>query len=271
VTLCALVAPADGGPACGDELSAYDRWLAPIRADFAAGARMADHVDRLVAIPLQGAGPEYRAMTLVVDDSGVHDGNGPARSADQAGQLIAANRNLQWSRDHSNAIAHGIVVEAIVNAPASSVRAALVAAGASREDVWLEFRASNASAAAPPVSRVTETLSKVDSHDVGPLVQLITNEFAKCPDLMKMMQGAADASEGQKVEALITKSSPAMSKCACATSPDVVASILWTMALKDLGVYLPVQRDAIAKLPFSAGKTWKDAAPAVVKALGAKT
>jgi hypothetical protein len=262
-------APAHATPSCADQLGTYDKWIAPIKSDVARGAVMSDRVDELVAIPLRaGSPPKQSAMTLVVDKAGLHDGAGPARPASQAAGLIEANTNLAFARTNKHAISHGILVFATLDAPAASVRAAVTAASAAHEDVWLVFRPSDGKAAAPGPSAVTKELGKLGSKDVSTLVGVIQRELGTCDGLMEMMRELGGQTESSRLPVLTDAPRPALAKCSCKPRPDVVASILWKLAFQNLGVLVPVPAASIAALPWGDGKTtWKDLAPAIVKAL----
>ncbi|HEV7556463.1 MAG TPA: hypothetical protein VGO00_13445 [Kofleriaceae bacterium] len=263
----ALATPAGAAPTCADQLAAYDKWVAPIRADVGNGAWMSDRVDELFAAPLhKGTLPKSPAMTLVVDVDGLHDGTKPARPISQAASMIEGNTNISFGRSNPQSISHGILVLAIAKAPAASVRAAVVAALASKEPVWLVFKPSDGKAAAPPKSAVTADLDKVKSSDVSGLVTIIQREFGACGGLMTMMQHLASDTEDTRASALVDQPRAALDKCQCKPSPAVIASILWKMAFQQLAVLISVP--AKATLPWGDAKgTWNDIAPAIVAAL----
>ena len=274
-TVLALVAAvaygrvAEAGSTCADQLAAYDKWFAPIKADLDKGAVSSDRVERLVAIPLRaGSPPKQSAMTLVVDKDGLHDGSGPATKVSQAKTLIAENRNLVFAKTNKNAISHGILVFATADAPAASVRAAVAAAVASKESVWLVFRPSDGKAAAPATSAVTKEIDKIDSKDIGTLVKVVQREFGKCSGLMDMMQELSSESELSRLALLASAPHAALEKCACKTEPAVTASLLWKIIFSNLAVVVPVPATGADALAWGDAKaTWKDAAPAIVKAL----
>ena len=269
VTNVAYGQPAVAAPSCADQLTTYDKWLAPIQSDLEKGAVSSDHVDQLFAIPLRvGSPPQQSAMTLVVDKAGLHDGGGDARSASEAGSLISANRNLVFAKSNKNAISHGILVFASVEAPATSVRAAVVAALASHEKVWLVFRPSDGQAAPPATSAVTAELDKLDAKDVSGLVKIVKREFGKCDGLITMLQTLSNDTESSRLELLVDAPHPALAKCSCKTQPNVVASVLWKLTFSNLAVVVPVPTKGADALPWGDAKsTWQDVAPAVIKVL----
>ena len=157
---------------CAKQVAAYDKWLAPIKADVAKGAVMSDRVERWVAIPLRkGSPPKQSAMTIVVDQDGLHDGDGAAVAPSDAGALIERNVNISFARTNKNAISRGILIAATPDAPASAVKAAVQAAAAAKESVWLVFRPSDGTAKAPASSAVTDELG---TRDVNALVKVIS-------------------------------------------------------------------------------------------------
>jgi hypothetical protein len=266
----ALAGRAAAAPSCPDQLAALDKWLAKAKADATNGAVMSDRVDRLVALPLKkGTAPREPAMTLVIDKDGLHDGNSPARPAGDAKALIDANQNIAFARSNANAISRGILVAGTSDAPAASVRAAVLAAAAAGEQVWLVFRPSDAKVTAPAASPLTKELDPLGSSDVSKMVQIITREFGACDDLMGMMRTLAGATQATRLTTLADATGPAVKKCQCKPSADRVASILWKLAFQNLGTLVAVTTKDIAALPWGGAKaTWADAAPAVVKALG---
>jgi hypothetical protein len=236
----------------------------------ASGAVLADRVDRLVAIPLKkSTAPKQPAMTLVVDKDGLHDGARPARPVGEAKALIEANPNIAFARSNANAISRGIVVAGASDAPAASVRAAVIAAVASGEQVWLVFRPSDAKIVAPAASPITKELEPLGSSDVGELVQIITRELGPCDALMGMMRKMGGQTEATRLKTLIEGTGPAVKKCQCKPSADRVASVLWKLAFQNLGTMVAVTAKDAGALPWGEAKaTWAEAAPAVVKALG---
>ena len=251
---------------CAKQVTAYDKWLAPIKADVAKGAVMSDRVERWVAIPLrQGSPPKQSAMTIVVDKDGLHDGDGPAVAPSGAGALIERNVNIAFARTNANAISRGILIAATPDAPASSVKAAAVAAAAAKESVWLVFRPNDGTAKAPAKSPVTDELG---TRDVNALVKVISKEFGACSGLMSMMQSLGGQTESSRLRAILDKPSAALAKCKCKTKPSVVASVMWKLAFENLAVVVPVPAKSIAGLPWGdATATWADAGPVVAKAL----
>ena len=268
LVLALAAAPAAAGPSCGQRLATYKAWNARIAGDVARGAVTSDDVGRLVAIPLRkGAAPEQPAMTLVVDRAGLHDGKGPARPPSDAAALIDANTNIAFARSNPNAISHGIMIFATEDAPVSSVRAATEAAAAAKERVWLVFRPSDAKAAPPKRSAVTKELAAA-GDDAGKLVAVIQRDFGACDGLMDMMRNLADETEASRLKDLLEAPAPAMAKCGCKASPEVVASILWKLSFGNLGVVVEVPADRIASLPWGAGTaTWSHRGPAIASAL----
>lgn len=269
ITAALVHASAASASPCAEQLAAFDEWLAPIKADLGKGAVMSDRVDRLVAIALRaGSPPDQPAMTLVVDAEGLHDGAGPARPAGEAAALIEGNRNLAFARTNKNAISRGIIVAAASEAPVGAVRAAVVAALASREAVWLAFRGADGQAAAPAASAVSAELDKLEAKDVSGLVAVVQREFGACDGLMAMMRKLSGQTEASRRSTLAGAPRAALEACGCKARPDVVASILWKLAFANLGVLVPVPAKGSAALPWGDGKArWADAAPAVVKAL----
>jgi hypothetical protein len=270
VASLALAGRAAAGPACPDQLAALDKWLATAKADVANGATIAGRPDRFVAIPLKkGTEPQLPAMELLVDKDGLHDGPGPARPARDAGAMIDANRTIEFARSNSNAITRGIFVAGTRDAPAASVRAAVIAAAASGEKVWLVFRPSDTKLKAPPASPITKELAPIGPTDAAKLVKIITREFGPCEALMEVMQNLGDATHAEKLTAMLDEPGPAVKKCQCKPSADRVAAILWTLVFRDLATLVEVTAKDVAALPWGGAKaTWADAAPAVVKALG---
>jgi hypothetical protein len=266
----ALAGSAAAAPSCPDQLATLDRWLATAKTDAANGAVMSDGVDRLVAIPLKkGAAPKQSAMTLVIDKDGLRDGNKPARPIGDAKAIIDANPNIAWARGNANAISRGILVAGASDAPAASVRAAVVAAAASGEQVWLVFRPGDAKVKAPAESPLTKELAPLGSADVSKLVEIITRELGACDGLMGMMRKLSGQTEATRLTTMIDATGPAVKKCQCKPSADRVASILWTLAFQNLGTLVAVPAKDVGALPWGGAKaTWADAAPAVVKALG---
>ena len=224
--------------------------------------------DRLVAMPLhKGPAPDQPAMKLVVDRDGLHDGHGGALPASQAAQLIASNRNIAWARSHKNAIAHGILVAGTRDALAADVHAAVAAAVAAHQPVWLLFRAQDARAKAPPPSAVSKELDAA-GQDINTLVPIIQREFGRCSGLMTMMRELGSQTKRLQLATLVKAPLPALKACRCKTSPDVVASILWKAGLSDLGAIIAVPPARVAALPWGdARATWAERAPRVVKAL----
>lgn len=255
---------------CPDQLAVLDKWLATAKADAANGAVMSDRVDRLVAIPLKkGTTPKQSAMTLVVDKDGLHDGNKPARPVGDAKALIEANPNIAFARSNANAIGRGILVAGASDAPAASVRAAVIAAAAAREQVWLVFRPSDAKVTAPAASPITKELEPLGSSDTSAMVQIITRELGACDGLMDMMRKMGGQTEATRLTTLVDATGPAVKKCQCKPSADRVASILWKLAFHDLGTLVAVTTKDIAALPWGDAKaTWAGVASGVVKALG---
>jgi hypothetical protein len=268
VALALAAAPAAAGPSCGQRVAAYKAWNARIAGDVARGAVTSDDVDRLVAIPLRrGPAPDQPAMTIVVDRVGLHDGKGPARPPGEAAALIDANTNIAFARSNPNAISHGIIISATKDAPVSSVRAATEAAAAAKERVWLVFRPSDAKAAPPKRSPVTKQLAAA-GDDAGKLVPVIQRELGACDGLMDMMRNLADETESARLKDLLEAPGPAIEKCGCKPSPEVVASILWKLAFGNLGVVVEVPADRISSLPWGPGTaTWSRRGPAVAASL----
>ena len=208
-------------------------------------------------------------MTLVVDKDGLHDGNKPARPAGDAKALIEANPNIAFARSNANAISRGILVAATADAPAASVRAAVIAAAAAREQVGLVFRPSDKKIAAPAASPLTKELEPLGSGDASKLVEIIMREFGPCDALMGMMRKLSSQTEATRMTTLISATGPAVKTCQCKPSPDRVASILWKLAFENLGTVVAVKAKDLAALPWGDAKaTWAGVAPAVVKALG---
>jgi hypothetical protein len=269
VFVSAMVERSDAKPSCASQVSSYEKWLEPIKAEVAKGAVVSDRVDQLVAIPLQtGSPPDQPAMTIVVDKEGLHDGRKPARPPADAAALIEGNETIAWAKDHKNAISHGIVVLATRDAPAASVHAAVVAAAAAHEQVFLVFRPSDATAVAPAASAVTKEIDQLDSKDVSALVKVIQRDFGPCDGLMGMMQELSSQVESLRLKTLINAPGPALKKCSCKTPPAVAASILWKLMFKNLGVVVLVPDKLIGGLPWGDAKaTWETVAGAVVKAI----
>jgi len=267
VVVTAFAMPASAAPTCAEQLAVYDKWVAPIRADVGNGAWMSDRVDELFAVPLhKGSLPKSPAMTLIVDVDGLHDGNKPARPVSQAAIMIDANTNISFARSNPQAISHGILVLATRKAPAASVRAAIVAATATTESVWLVFKPSDGKAAPPAKSSVTAELDKIKGSEVSGLVEIVRREFGACDALMTMMQQLAGETDESRRSSLVDDPRAALDKCKCKASPAVIASILWKMAFQQLAVLVPVP--AKTALPWGDAKgTWNDIAPAVVAAL----
>jgi hypothetical protein len=266
----ALAGRAAAAPSCPDQLAVLDRWLATAKTDAENGAVIADRVDRFVAIPLtKGTAPEEPAMTLVVDKDGLHDGNSPARRVGDAKALIDANRNIAFARENENAITHGILVAGTKEAPAASVRAAVIAAAAAGERVWLVFRPSDVKITAPAASSITKELAQIGDSDATKLAQIIAREFGACDDLMARMRTMASETQASQLTILIDAPGPDLKKCQCKPSPDRVASILWKLVFRNLGTLVAVTTKDIAALPWGDAKaTWADVAPRIVKALG---
>lgn len=266
----ALAGRAAAAPACPEQLATLDKWLATAKADAANGVVMSDRVDRLVAIPLKkGTAPQQPAMTLVVDKDGLHDGNKPARPVGDAKALIEANSNIAFARSNKNAIGRGIVVFGTSDAPAASVRAAVIAAAAAGEQVWLVFRPSDAKVKAPAASPITKELAPLGTSDASKMIEIIVREFSPCDGLMGMMRKLSGQTEASRLTTLIDATGPAVKQCQCKPSADRVASILWKLAFENLGTVVAVTTKDAAALPWGDAKaTWADAAPAVVKALG---
>lgn len=271
VVSCVLLGGQRGalaGPSCKQRLATYKSWLGRIKADVAGGAVLSDRVDRLVAIPLhKGTAPDEPAMTLVVDRAGLHDGHGAARPAPEAAQLIAENRNIAWARSHANAIARGILVAGTRDALAADVHAAVAAAVAAHQPVWLMFRAGNARATAPPRSAVSRELEAA-GEDINALVPIIQREFGRCSGLMAMMRKLGGQTTRSRLATLVKAPLPAMKACRCQSGPDAVASILWTLGFANLGVLVAVPPARAAALPWGDAKaSWAQRAPLVVKSL----
>lgn len=268
VVVGALAGQAPASP-CSKPLAAYDKWLAPVKAEVGSGAITLDAADRLVATSAHPAAPpEQPAVMLVVDADGLHDGHGPARPASEAADLIASNINISFARDNPQAVSHGIVVLAHVDAHASDVRAAVTAALASHEKVWLAFRAADRKSAAPARSAVTDEVGKLGPSDIDALVTLIRREFGKCSGLMTMMQDLGSESQASQLHSLTVRPRAALVACHCKEDPGIVASILWKLAFENLGVVVAVPADRAAKLPWGAATaSWNDVAAGVVRAL----
>jgi hypothetical protein len=267
VVVAVYATSAGAAPTCADQLATYDKWIAPIRSDVGNGAWISDRVDDLFAVPFhKGTLPKMPAMTLVVDVDGLHDGGKSARPVSQAEIMIEGNTNISFARSNPQAISHGILVLATRKAPAASVRAAIVAALASKEAVWLVFKPSDGKAAAPAKSSVTAELDKIKSSDIQPLVTIVRREFGACSGLITMMQQLSSETEDGRRTALVDEPRAALEKCQCKSSPAVIASILWKMSFQQLAVLVAVP--AKATLPWGDAKgTWNDVAPAVVAAL----
>jgi hypothetical protein len=270
VASLALAGRAAAGPACPDQLVALDKWLATAKVDVANGATIAGRPDRLVAIPLKkSTEPQLPAMEILVDKDGLHDALGPARPVRDADAMIDANHTIEFARSNKSAITRGIFVAATRDAPAASVRAAVIAAVASGEKVWLVFRPSDMKLKAPPASPITKELAQIGPRDAAKLVKIITREFGPCEALMEIMQNLGDATHAEKLTALLDEPGPAVKKCQCKPSADRVASILWTLVFRDLSTLLEVATKDVTALPWGGAKaTWADIAPAVLKALG---
>ena len=268
VVVGALAGPAPASP-CSKQLAAYDKWIAPVKAEVASGAITLDAADRLVATSAHPAAPPPQpAVMLVVDADGLHDGHGPARPASEAADLIASNTNISFARDNPQAISHGIVVLAHADAHASDVRAAVTAALASHEQVWLAFRAAGRKSAAPARSAVTDEVGRLGPSDVDSLVTLIRREFGKCGGLMTMMQELGGETQASQLQSLTVRPRAALAACRCKEAPGIVASILWKLSFENLGVVVAVPAARAAKLPWGAASaTWNDVAAGVVKAL----
>ena len=205
-------------------------------------------------------------MTLVVDKAGLHDGTGPAVAVGEAKSLIASNRNIAWARTNKNAISHGILIHATADAPAASVKAAVEAGLAAKERVWLAYKPSDATAAAPAKSAVSEELANVDPKDISKFVDLVSREFGKCDGLMGMMRTLSGQTEASRMKTMLEAPAPALEKCACKTAPDVAASILWKLAFSNLAVLVEIK--STASLPWGDAKaTWGDHGVEIARAI----
>lgn len=155
------------------------------------------------------------------------------------------------------------------DAPASAVRAAVRAAVASGEQVWLVFRPIDAKVTAPASSSITKELASIGGlEDASKLVKIIKRELGACDDLMAIISNRAGETRATWLTTVADATKRAVKKCQCKPSADRVASILWTLVFQNLGTLVAVTTKDIAALPWGDDKaSWADVAPDVVKAL----
>jgi hypothetical protein len=262
--LLANVAAAE--PSCPAQKQALAKWLEGAAVDRDRGAILSSFADVLVAIPTRKAsGLGMQAMDLVIEAEGVREGNGRLVPFAEVGALVGANRNLEFARGNPNAIARGILIHAHANAPAASVRAAALVALSTKERVWLAFRLADKQIAAPPPSPLTPSLEKIRPGDFDAVLAIVVTEFGRCEPLMAMMRKMAGLTPAGRLDLLIKGTPQALEECKCKLPGPNLASILWTLAFRDLGTAVELT-GKLDKLPWGKG-TWAEAAPAIVKAL----
>jgi hypothetical protein len=247
---------------CSD-LAPLERLLGDAKTAQAHGACLASDVAALPPAPYnRQPPPQEPSMTVRVTARGFVGATGePVADLHAA---IRANPNISWERTHANAAAHGVAIEAEAAAPARLVKEALaVLADEHVKQVWLIFKPANAVAAPPPHALDHEFGGK-GQEAVMRAVGVLRREVAPCPAVQRIFGRMGGQLLDGKMDLMIKDSVGALKECDCKMKPATLAALWWNLALKNLGVAVPV--DPARALPWGRG-TWGEATPAVLAAL----